>query len=131
MSYLCEDVSRCVILCEYVSRCVILCQDVSICVTMCHNVSQCVVLCVILCHIVSYCVTMCVFGRPELGCQIGRPELGPRIGTKLRVPNELFIKVSVWGVLGRNVSQWVRNWASRIGGPFCVNRCQMVSFGVI
>ena len=86
---------------------------------MCHNVSQCVTMCRIVCHsghIVSYCVTMCVFGRPELGCQIGRPELGPRIGTKLGVPNELFIKVSVWGswvVMCHNGSELgVPNWGS-------------------
>jgi hypothetical protein len=74
---------------------------------------------------------MCVFGRPELGCQIGRPELGPRIGTKLRVPNELFIKVSVWGswvVMCHNGSVIGRPELGVHSVSFCVIWCHLVSF---
>ena len=77
---MCDNVSNCVNMCVFVCECVYLC------VNMCHIVS----FCVILCHSVSYCV--------HLASHIARPRLRvPNWGGVLRVPNELFIKVSVSG----------------------------------
>ena len=58
----------------------------------------------IVCIVCEYvCILWyCVYTRPELryiyASQLHTPRFDPQIGVPIRVPNELFIKVSVWGV---------------------------------
>ena len=78
-------------------ECVYLCVIVSICVVFCVNMCQYVSFCVILCRFV--CIPVCIvcictyFRVPNCGVCISTPE----IDVPYRVPNELFIKVSVSG----------------------------------
>jgi len=78
-------------------ECVYLCVIVSICVVFCVNMCQYVSFCVILCRFV--CIPVCIvcictyFRVPNCGVCISTPE----IDVPYRVPNELFIKVSVLG----------------------------------
>src|ERR1043165_2954624 len=99
-------------------ECVYLCVIVSICVVFCVNMC---VFCVNLCHFVSYCVVLlcipvcivfiCTYFRvPNCGVCISTPE----IDVPYRVPNELFIKVSVLGCTILGVCVHVCIWG-------CVN----------
>ena len=109
--YLCNCVNLCGILCEYVC---ILCQSVSFCVILCRFV--CIPVCI---------VCICTYFRvPNCGVCISTPE----IDVPYRVPNELFIKVSVSGctILGGCVHVCI--WGCVNMGGFCVHMCQLCVF---
>src|SRR5690349_19790986 len=109
--FVCNCVNLCGILCEYVC---ILCQSVSFCVILCRFV--CIPVCI---------VCICTYFRvPNCGVCISTPE----IDVPYRVPNELFIKVSVSGctILG-GVCTCVYLGVCQYGG-FCVHMCQLCVF---
>src|ERR1700745_3070741 len=85
---------------------------------MCHFVSYCVVLCVFLC-------VLCVFVRISASRIVGCVFPPPEIDVPYRVPNELFIKVSVLGctILGGCVHVCI--WGCVNMGGFCVHMCQL------
>ena len=109
---------ECVYLCVIVSICVVFC------VNMCQYVSFCVILCrfvCILCHIVCICT---YFRVPNCGVCISTP----KIDVPYRVPNELFIKVSVSGCTILGVCVYVCIWGLCQYGGFCVYMCQLCVF---
>ena len=108
-------------------ECVYLCVIVSICV-FCVNMCQYVSFCVILCRFV--CIPVCIvcictyFRVPNCGVCISTPE----IDVPYRVPNELFIKVSVLGCTILGVCVHVCIWGCVNMGGFCVHMCQLCVF---
>jgi hypothetical protein len=109
-------------------ECVYLCVIVSICVVFCVNMCQYVSFCVILCRFV--CIPVCIvcictyFRVPNCGVCISTPE----IDVPYRVPNELFIKVSVLGCTILGVCVHVCIWGCVNMGGFCVHMCQLCVF---
>jgi hypothetical protein len=109
--FVCNCVNLCGILCEYVC---ILCQSVSFCVILCRFV--CIPVCI---------VCICTYFRvPNCGVCISTPE----IDVPYRVPNELFIKVSVLGCTILGVCVHVCIWGCVNMGGFCVHMCQLCVF---
>jgi hypothetical protein len=118
-----KDVAICVYMCvECVYLCVVVCNCVVFCVNMCQLVSYCVVLCVFpVCIVCIVCI--CTYFRvPNCGVCISTSQ----IEVQFRVPNELFIKVSVsgcaeWGGVQMYVFGGVSIWGYSVS--ICVNMC--------
>jgi hypothetical protein len=120
-----KDVAICVYMCvECVILCVIVCNCGVFCVNMCQFVSYCVVLCVFpVCIVCIVCI--CTYFRvPNCGVCISTSQ----IEVQFRVPNELFIKVSVLGCTIGGVCVYVRIWGCVNMGVFCVHMCQLCVF---
>jgi hypothetical protein len=100
------------------------CNCVVFCVNMCQFVSYCVVLCVFpVCIVCIVCI--CTYFRvPNCGVCISTSQ----IEVQFRVPNELFIKVSVLGCTIGGVCVYVRIWGCVNMGVFCVHMCQLCVF---
>src|SRR6185312_11416777 len=111
----------CVVVCNCVYLCGILCEYVSTCVILCRFV--CIPVCIPVCIVCIVCI--CTYFRvPNCGVCISTSQ----IEVQFRVPNELFIKVSVSGCTEWGVCVYVRIWGCVNMGVFCVHMCQLCVF---